>query len=844
MNPENKIKKLIEESKISTNTHTEKKILGDSLEHLEKLKQQKSPSYRLNIWEILIKNSFVKLTAAAVLIIVVLSGLHMIGGSSIAWADVVEKFQSVEFFSAVFYEKDDALADAEQFEIWIGQGGNARIRMGSQVIFGKDGQVTNAFDISNRSSVEADARAKRMLEMYETSQGRFSLNTVINFIAADNLTNVTPLVNSEAIISEDLVVFDSQLNRTQWMRIWALRESKLPIHIRIWGSRDGYCSDVFLTYSNKQPDEFFDPNAFEQVFRQQQDNNKANIAYAFLTDPGGKDITPKEVFKKSAYHIPVVKRAGITENGVVWIVAGKSRDYLPNGNPFHGFSRIEDDLGRIYISMRGAYRLGDDTSLDIFLPIDFPFDDKRPSKITLFREHDAYDFPVNTKPELIGTVDLTEWEENVPCPSSFGPEYTDTLSWEISLANKLKNEEQTERLERLLQEIPDWKSQPRNSSLLRFWIEMAADEMDFEKVIEIGEVLTPLLFENTRYVFRSAFREYITALAATNQLEQAKSLFKRIDAVDKLSDEDFYDNNLVLLIEPLIADANLADEQIADFLGSEYTKREGYESLLKRARQNAVNQRARRAARKRREEISEYYKSHPLPEKMELLERNSNEYMYFQNVPKTIPGHEGYKIYPIDGPISDLVIWLWNCSDIQPYTDVEIRFEEESAKQELIADLIYKEGISLRERVEFILNKFDMELILEEGPTRKVLVAHYNGQPLKDHRDVKAPLRYDSSKESKIGMTHSRVPNGHLLSYLFKELARQQDSGIESNDEKMVIVNETGLVEDIPMSFEDAFWPGAEGLELAKKWFEEQFGVTFTEETRAMKTYVIRKKEN
>ena len=74
MNPEDRIKKLIEESKISTNTHTEKKILSDSFEHLDKIQQQKSPSYRLNIWEIIMKNSFVKLTAAAVLIIVVLSG--------------------------------------------------------------------------------------------------------------------------------------------------------------------------------------------------------------------------------------------------------------------------------------------------------------------------------------------------------------------------------------------------------------------------------------------------------------------------------------------------------------------------------------------------------------------------------------------------------------------------------------------------------------------------------------------------------------------------------------------------------------------------------------------------
>ena len=46
------------------------------------------------------------------------------------------------------------------------------------------------------------------------------------------------------------------------------------------------------------------------------------------------------------------------------------------------------------------------------------------------------------------------------------------------------------------------------------------------------------------------------------------------------------------------------------------------------------------------------------------------------------------------------------------------------------------------------------------------------------------------------------------------------------------------------ISSECAFWPGDEGLSQAKKWFEEQFGVTFTEETRKIKTYIIRKSQD
>jgi hypothetical protein len=394
---------------------------------------------------------FIKLAAAAAIIIIVLFVLNKFGNSNIVWADIVEKFQSVEFFSAVFYEKDDALAQPEQIELWMGQGGNVRMRMGPQVIFGQGGNITKAFDISKHSVVEPDSKAKRMLEMLAGMGGQFSIDTLLKTVSGGKLTNVTPLVNSDAIISEDLVVFDSKLNDTQWMRIWALRESKLPVHLRIWGSRDGYCMDAFITYSNKQPAEFFDPNAFEQAFRQQQDNSNTNIAYAFLTDPGGEDITPKDMFRKSGYHLPIIKQAGMTKEGAIWILAGKSQNRMPNGNIFYGFSQMKDDLNRIYFSVGGSWRLADDTSLDIFLPIDFPFDERRPSRVTLTCDTRKYNV---SNPELIGTIDLTQWEIDTPCPQLSGLGTTSDSGMKINLAYNFINLKDNDRLERILDSIP------------------------------------------------------------------------------------------------------------------------------------------------------------------------------------------------------------------------------------------------------------------------------------------------------------------------------------------------------------------------------------------------------
>jgi len=56
------------------------------------------------------------------------------------------------------------------------------------------------------------------------------------------------------------VVFDVELPGTpEWVRIWALRESRLPVRIRVWDPRDGETTDAVFEYSREQADEFFDP---------------------------------------------------------------------------------------------------------------------------------------------------------------------------------------------------------------------------------------------------------------------------------------------------------------------------------------------------------------------------------------------------------------------------------------------------------------------------------------------------------------------------------------------------------------------------------------------------------
>ena len=113
-------------------------------------------------------------------------------------------------------------------------------------------------------------------------------------------------------------------------------------------------------------------------------------------------------------------------------------------------------------------------------------------------------------------------------------------------------------------------------------------------------------------------------------------------------------------------------------------------------------------------------------------------------------------------------------NNIQPYNLVPMRVEDVNIEQEVYIDLIYKKGTSRLEQTEFVLNHFGMKLVIEEGPSRKILVAKYNGQPLKNFNEVKVPLPYDNTKESKAGilgpMTNTGFRMTGLLCFLKKRM--------------------------------------------------------------------------
>ncbi|MBW7989503.1 MAG: hypothetical protein FVQ84_05735 [Planctomycetes bacterium] len=239
--------------------------------------------------------------------------------------------------------------------------------------------------------------------------------------------------------------------------------------------------------------------------------------------------------------------------------------------------------------------------------------------------------------------------------------------------------------------------------------------------------------------------------------------------------------------------------------------------------------------------ISAYYQQHPLPETMELLPRESNEEIqaYSPGRLPDITDTTRLWVLPIQSSLGDFLR-----TRIKP--SGSLRIPEDLQEIKINHDLITSNKFTQRQRADFVLNTLELEII-EITENRKVWVAHYDRRHLKPWRQIKAPVSHPPRSPLQPGMASTLGPNS--MKQLFDNFAYWQDYNLTAN--KIIIIDETGLPlepkerqsrESVAVSSESPFWGGEESIEIAKKWFKEQFSVTFTEENHPMKVYVVRKR--
>ncbi len=120
MSPSESIEKLIKKLRYQAGAETHQRILGNVLQTLDTLEMQKPGAAAPNTRGRIMKSPIAKLAAAAVIIIAVLIGIHQfagpIGGTSVVWADVARKMETIDSFTCRKRERETNGPTQQGFE--------------------------------------------------------------------------------------------------------------------------------------------------------------------------------------------------------------------------------------------------------------------------------------------------------------------------------------------------------------------------------------------------------------------------------------------------------------------------------------------------------------------------------------------------------------------------------------------------------------------------------------------------------------------------------------------------------------------------------------------------------
>ena len=221
--------------------------------------------------------------------------LLFLGNKSATWADVEEHFRAIPFCAVSVYFGNPYSNGHGKAQYWISSDGRARIHSGDKIAFADlngGWRHFRTFNVKTRREAALGYIFKNILRAFEEVKrfGKPTLKSIIETMTGENMIDATSLVVSDVEVSKDLLVFDAQSYDTLWnIRVWALRESKLPIRILKWHRRYDRYEEVLFSYSKEQPKEFFDPNAFEERLKDPA-STEHDLKYMFLQGPWGQSF--------------------------------------------------------------------------------------------------------------------------------------------------------------------------------------------------------------------------------------------------------------------------------------------------------------------------------------------------------------------------------------------------------------------------------------------------------------------------------------------------------------------------------------------------------------------------
>ena len=502
-------------------------------------------------------------TTAAALLLLLLVASRTASGTS--WEDVVKRFRSVTSFSVKLYDKDNPLQKPEERDLWMGANGQVRMRLGSVVIFARNGKVIKAYDTYTRKETSPDSRSVQLLEKFSKSE--FSLNVVFDSIIGGRVFDAATEVRTSTEDAEEFDVFEVQAP-TGEAKIWTLSESKLPLRMLFKDTVNDSSVEAFFTYTGDQAEGFFDPAAFEKRLSVRSSVPQTNT-----------------LLEKAP--VPVVESAGITTDGAIWIMATSARHGRPGSDNYAGFNVISDDQGRAYNHITSAYQTKEDRSLDVFVLKEYPFDRNLPNAVTA----EATD----AEGHVLGKRRITNLAVGIRWPAEIRVVEPIVIKGQQLIAAR-----DWASLNRLLAMIPG-ESAKHELALEREKLRLASlvAQRDYAAATSVGETLLPLLEKQYQDIAHPAsapslFNDHILALACDGKTDRAQAVIDRVrDLVDALPSamperqragvlrnrQQFFRANLVELASRLSDHGMLSPEIISETIRVDVRKESPFKDV-------------------------------------------------------------------------------------------------------------------------------------------------------------------------------------------------------------------------------------------------------------------------
>ena len=229
MKPADKIKELIIKSDVQTEPETDKRILADALQHLKKLKQQKSAKVQPNMWRIIMKSNMTKLAAAAVIIIATFFGINQFFRGTVTFAEVIKPIFNARTVVFDFVMGKDETGPVGH-DIVVGN----RIRR----TFSLTSDTIMIIDLDNAKMLSLDPKSKGA--MYIDIQGLFQegskniigiVRNIVNDIEEHPDWPVQELGQQE--IDGRMAIGFLVRGQNQEITIWANPDTAKPVRIEL-----------------------------------------------------------------------------------------------------------------------------------------------------------------------------------------------------------------------------------------------------------------------------------------------------------------------------------------------------------------------------------------------------------------------------------------------------------------------------------------------------------------------------------------------------------------------------------------------------------------------------------